>query len=591
MFSRFALVFLFALSSGGVAFVRAAPTRYLHVSAYVVSPDGVSSFDVVVPPDGSLNALGHVQVTKIDVVSPDFASYAYGVDGLVARPTPVTEASCVYAGYSPSSIVSLVSCGDRGPTISFTLLDGTTYRARKSDGALGSVEGAYAVEIFAGDERANGTATAFDGAFGTIGHLDAQMPYLDLSSVTLSGVSSESRRRLLQGTTQRVTFDYVFVSDYKRYLNYASDDALVLADTIAEIATANAIYLVGDKFTPQIQFRMKKHIVWTTLPSVMTQTNVESGPYDAASGEPQNPIDISLYLRDFGKYAFHVSEYDLFTKAKVTGEMETVGNEAHGWHLLTGNFGGTYGGQMTVGLANVNSTCQTFHDAYRAGCETLLNTDNSTYEQFYTGIVMASDSSGMCVPNFNYGLTSTLNTPGHYFPGLILAHELGHNLGFSHVYNGGDQGGNVDGCLTSDPHDGTAVMGHDGNGTNVVWSQCSVNKFQSQWASSTDHAGNPVGEGGLYACASSNFDTTKLPAATNPFAAFTAEETLHHIASPPPSASTPPPTTASPPPVPPVPAGHATVSYKLTIDTTMTDHQKTILRQALSQNNDVHSVI
>lgn len=614
-----------------VASVASADATTLEIRNRVVAEDGVVSFEVFVPEDSSLVEMGRAEVVEIDVASPDFVSYAYEDDVLVERTETVPEVSCAYAGYTPYSIVSLVSCGASGPTLSFSLPDGTTYRARKSDGDHANVEGAYAVEVFAGDESTNGTATSVDGTRGSLGRtVDAQMdpPTLDPSFVQAvrdaasgsMGSLSKKRRRLLQGSTQRVTFDYVFVSDHKRYLNYDGDEAAVLADAVAEIAAANAIYLVGDRFTPQIQFRMTKHIVWTTgLPSVVTQTNVESGSYDA-SGRPQNLIDLNLYLHDFGKYAFHVSEYDLVTKQVVTGDMATTGNGAHGWHLLTGNFGGLFGGQMAAGLAMTNTTCYAFSDDYRTGCDTLLNVDDVAYESFYLGQKTASDATGYCLPNLNYGLTSTLNTPGHYFPGLILAHELGHNLGFMHVYNGGDEAGDVDGCLVD--HGGEAVMGYVSTSMNVTWSQCSVNKFQSQWASGVDHFGFVTGEGGLYSCAANNFDTTKLAATTNPFAAFSAQEMYHHLESPPPS-STPagtnpspppsgatsptpvvasdppppsnptnpsPPPTAPSPPVPPVPAGHAALAYKLTVATTLSEHQKAVLRQAISQNNGVHGV-
>lgn len=610
----------------------AIETPTLEIRDRVVAEDGVVSFEVFVPEDSSLVEMGRAEVVKIDVAAPEFVSFAYENDVLVERTRVVSEVSCAYAGYTPSSIVSLVSCGPSGPTLAFTFPDGTTYRARKSDGDHANVEGAYAVEVFAGDETTNGTATSVDGTRGSLARtVDAQMdpPTLDPSFVQAvrdaaasgtAGSLSKKRRRLLQEPTQRVTFDYVFVSDHKRYLNYDGDEGAIVADAVAEIAAANAIYLVGDRFTPQIQFRMTKHIVWTTgLPSVVTQTNVESGSYDA-SGRPQNLIDLNLYLRDFGKYAFHVSEYDLVTKQAVTGDMATTGDGAHGWHLLTGNFGGLVGGQMAAGLAMTNTTCYTFPDDYRTGCETLMSVDDIAYESFYLGQATASDATGYCLPNLNYGLTSTLNTPGHYFPGLILAHELGHNLGFMHVYNGGDEAGDVDGCLVD--HGGEAVMGYVSTSMNVTWSQCSVNKFQSQWASAVDHFGFATGEGGMYSCAANNFDATKLAATTNPFSAFSAQEMYHHLESPPPS-STPagtnpspppsgatsptpavasdppppsnptnpsPPPTAPSPPVPPVPAGHAALAYKLTIATTLSEHQKAVLRQAISQNNGVHGV-
>jgi len=610
-FQRFALV-AFVLLCHSLVVVRAVDsTRTLQVRDRVVASDGVVSFDVVVPDDGSLAELGRVEVAGIDVVSSDFSSYAYENDVLIERTEPVPETSCAYAGYTESSVVSLVSCGPRGPIIVFTLPDGTTYRAHKSDGDHANVEGAYVVDVFVGDETRNGTSTAVDGAFGSIGRsIDAQMypPKLDLSFVQFpedTESSARKRRRLLQGTTtQRVTFDYVFVSDHKRYLNYGGDEAAVLADTIAEIAATNAIYLVGDRFTPQIQFRMRKHIIWTTLPSIVTQSNVETGSYDDVTGSPQNTIDLPLYLQDFGKYAFHVSEYDLITKQAVTGDMKTIGDEVHGWHLLSGNFGGMFEGHVTVGLAMTNTTCYTFSDDHRSGCATLL-ADDATYESFYAGQVRASDSTGTCVPNLNYGLTSTLNTPGHYFPGLVLAHELGHNLGFMHVYEDGDDSGNVDSCLTNNPHNDTAVMGYAVTGTNAMWSQCSVNKFHSQWASTNDYFGNPTGEGGLYSCASNNYDTTKLGATTGPFAAFTTEESLHHVndsyaapsstptPTPTPTISPSPPSLPSPPSPPPapLPEGHVALAYKLTItDASLSDNQKSVLRQAILQNNGVHDV-
>ena len=48
--------------------------------------------------------------------------------------------------------------------------------------------------------------------------------------------------------------------------------------------------------------------------------------------------------------------------------------------------------------------------------------------------------------------------PTHKFPASILTHELGHDLGFLHVYNDaamGDKLGNVEDCLTDNPHNGS----------------------------------------------------------------------------------------------------------------------------------------
>lgn len=84
-------------------------------------------------------------------------------------------------------------------------------------------------------------------------------------------------RKLSQaGPVEVLYFDYVFVSDAYRLQNYGSE-AAVLADTIAELAFANQIYLIGNRFSPQIQFRIKAQVVLATQPYQFDPSNVPSG--------------------------------------------------------------------------------------------------------------------------------------------------------------------------------------------------------------------------------------------------------------------------------------------------------------------------
>lgn len=566
---------------------RGVAASSLTVTDYSVASDGVSTFDVLA--DASLPSFGRVEVVKIDVVAPEFTSRVYESGVLVESAVSAPEIWCAHAGYSVSSTVSLVSCGSTGPSITFIMPNGATYVARKNDGELGDVAGTYSVESVVG-KTADGTV---DGTLGS--SIDVELPYTRLTAFRSTDTDSSSvlrRRRLLQSSTQRVTFDYVFVSDHKRYANYGGDLDAILADTVAEIAAANAIFLVQDKFTPQIQFRMLHHITWTTLDPIMTQTNVESGPYDQ-DGAPTTYVDLHRYLDDFGKYAFHISEWNLDTRTQVTGPMATIGNNAHGWHLLTGY----HGGEGIVGLANINATCYGFEDSvYRSACASIMTGSSYAYEQFYLGQISTSDAEGpnYCVPNMNYGVTSTLNTPTHYFPGLILAHELGHNIGFDHVYNGGDSSGNVDNCMGT--HSGNVVMGHDGQVTEATWSDCSVIKFTQQWNSPTNQNGASVPEGGLYSCAADNFDTTKLPATTNTFSAFPTAELYHHLNATQPSVDSHPPSPSPPPgspnpPMAPIPADHKVTTYTVTIASTLTDEQKTTLKDFMSRPDNIHNVV
>jgi hypothetical protein len=146
------------------------------------------------------------------------------------------------------------------------------------------------------------------------------------------------------------------------------------------------------------------------------------------------------------------------------------------------------------------------------------------------------------MPNRAVGITSTLNTPTHKFPASILTHELGHDLGFLHVYNDaamGDKLGNVEDCLTDNPNNGSAVMGYTNWDGVISWSQCSVNKFKSIF-DGTDHF-RSAAQGGKYSCAT--FSSDALPETYNPGGTpFASGQNgyLHRMSS-----STTPATTAS----------------------------------------------
>jgi hypothetical protein len=49
----------------------------------------------------------------------------------------------------------------------------------------------------------------------------------------------------------------------------------VTADTIEEVAMMNAIFLIGNRFSPQIQFQIATQIIWTDdTPSSSTSTKL-----------------------------------------------------------------------------------------------------------------------------------------------------------------------------------------------------------------------------------------------------------------------------------------------------------------------------
>lgn len=232
--------------------------------------------------------------------------------------------------------------------------------------------------------------------------------------------------------------------------------------------------------------------------------------------------------------------------------------DSDGWHLLTGQFDFDVDGASAAGLALTDTSCTGSDVSWRGGCRDGL--DSMRGDPAYAWATAGggglhggfSVGSEYCSPNGAIGFSSTLNTPSHAFPGFILAHELGHNLGFNHVYNAGDQTGDVDNCLLDNPHNGSAVMGYSNGDASVTWHACSVAKFQSNLASPTDDRGVAVVRG-KYSCAEPGGVALAgvFGADAEHFASGQAGF-LHHLSAPPLSAPEGgEPSDESPPPLPP----------------------------------------
>lgn len=605
--------------------VRATAPTPTQVSGFVENADG-SVFFVVDDP-----RVGRVDATKIELVTPDYAEFAYRDASLNKMSSTSSEARCAYVGVAEGENVvgvSLFSCGLRGPLIQITFEDATVTELTRVGGASStdSLDGAYESRIWFTDVRkANFTAA---------GETKGPLELLDQDA--LSSASRRKARSLLQtGPAKVLYFDYVFVSDNKRYLNYGGDTSAVLADTIAELLYVNQIYLVGNRFDPQIQFRIKQQYVWEQFPSQISSSNVGSGSIDGF-GNPQIKMSGDQLLKEFQLWIFETIYFN-FTGYLASGDAGSRGNfttflvntatpeyalgdDAHGWHILTGEPVVTYSSEGAVmGLANIGTICKAVgHADWRNGCEVLFDyLDNPSnaftldWETIHDG--MTSDSY-RCFASNNIGFTSTVNTPQHDFPGLILAHELGHNLGFKHVYNAGDSSGDVSGCMAGDfAHNGSAILGYSQTDGHVSWSQCSVNKFNEKLTGLTQLS--VAGDYGMYSCADTG--EAALPASTFVGIPFAEGQPgyMHHVPSPPsgspsstpssnpspppgspgtpgtPANPSPPPLTSPPPSpgAPPIPTGHTAIVFKVSTGS-LTLEDKNKIKNAIKGQSNVHSV-
>lgn len=557
-------------------------------------------------------SVGRVDAKKVQIVSPNYVEYAYRDGGLVKLPIASPEAHCAYVGVAQGEKVtgvSLFSCGSRGPVLQLTYENATVVElTRVRINSDTSLEGVYASRVWFTDvKKANFTRS---------------LPESPLNLLEGAEVESTFRRRrarsLLEiGDAQVLFFDYVFVSDNKRYLNYDGNTTAVLADTIAEVLYVNQIYLVGNRFTPQIQFRIEKQVVWEDFPSQISPSNVGSGDLDQF-GNPVFKPDAGQLLKEFQLWIFETTYFD-FTGFLSAGNNfadflvdnsspeYALGNTAHGWHILTGEPVFEYGPEGFVsGLANLGTICKgTGHENWRNGCEFLYTNIIASQEMTLSWDLVHNGVEGggitKCFSSNSVGLSSTVNSPAHDFPGYILAHELGHNLGFKHVYNEGDQAGNVSGCMDGDfAHNGSAILGYSNDDGYVSWSQCSVNKYQQNLGGLTQL--ETAGPYGLYSCA----ETSQQALEATPFVgvSFAAGQPdfMHHVdlealapdPTPPSSTSSSSPPPGSPaipsPPLPPIPEGHLAVAYTVSIDAALTDDQRGVLRQAMHRNGNVYGV-
>lgn len=595
------LLAIVAVASGATA-AASSSSSSTTVSDFVEKNDGGVAFFIDDP------RIGRVDAIKIELVTTDYAEFAYRDGSLVKSAVASTEAHCAYVGVAEGEKVvgvSFFSCGLRGSLIQVTFEDATVTELKRVDGtSASSMEGAYETRVWLTDvKNANFTASV------------AQSPLGILNEDAMSSATRRRRgRSLLDVSTANVLyFDYVFVSDNKRYSNYGNTSA-VLADTITELLYVNQIYLVGDRFSKQIQFRIKQQIVWEEFPDQISPSNVGTGPFNDL-GFPENAMDGTLLLKEFKSWIFETTFFDFarYLESGVAGargiydgflvasssDEYALGDTAHGWHVLTGEPSFAYSGEgEPLGIATVGSVCACHgHETWRSGCEVLMGAIDASESHTLEWETLQNGFSGTgqdgvelyCRPEYNVGISSTVNTPHHYFPGLILAHELAHNLGFNHVYNVGDQSGNVNSCMDDYAHNGSAILGYSNNDGYVSWSQCSVNKFVELLAGPTQlgETGQP---GGLYSCAATVQDQKALPTSTFvgiPFAEG-QEGYMHHVNN---SYVTPSLTPATPTtPTPPASDGQVAIAYKLTIDTILSEDQNSAIRRAILKKNGVHDV-
>jgi hypothetical protein len=545
---------------------RATDTQKTACVSHEVSSDGNNVTMFFDHPD-----VGLIVATKMEIVAPGYAEFLFVNGALKPTGSIVEDAHCAFSGSAtgaPLGGVILFTCGQKGPRITVVFSNSSSLHLQKTTD-LKTVMGNYIVTSKTGSTN-EATKASFISA-----HNDEEFVtkgYSIEAVVSENGQTSMKHRSLLTlpPTPAVLYFDYVFVSDELRLANYNGSEYDVKADTIEEVAIVNAIFLVGNRFTPQIQFRIKDQIVWANKPSQMSPLNVGTNfqaPGYPTYGEPLVPADGTQILEDFALWIFETTFFnftgyistgvkdarDPFANFRVTGPGYDLGQTTVGWHLLSGESVLKIGATTAVGYALADSVCIGKETLWTSNCEQLFDSldysDLLTWKRIKTGVFSGNLK---CYPNQAIGFSSMLNTPLHSFPGFILAHELGHNLGFRHVYNGGDQLGNVDNCLTDNPHNGSAVMGLENNDGSIIWSQCSVNKFNAKY-NGLDRFGQ-VANGGSYSCA--DYGTDSLDPTYNPVSVRYGagqEDYLHHLKNTStvvPQSSSPPPTvqSSSPPP-------------------------------------------
>jgi len=480
------------------------------VSSFTQSEDGAVTFMV------DHVGVGRVTATKINSVSPGYTEYVYRNGALELQSDVTAEARCAYSGFAEAPAVlyvSLFTCGHTGPRITITFSNSTVLHMKKAS-ASEQMDGVYVVT--------------------------QKQTARSLSWLQTDVIAANHRRRSLlddTGETKVLYFNYVFVSDKKRYEMFNESTNDVMVDTLEEVAMLNAIYLIGNKFSPQIQFQIDTQIIWTDYPSQFDSANLNRSMPEG-----------NVFLSNFHQWIIETTYFNItgwiasastaedrkttFNTSLITGENKQLGDRADGWHLLTG-----YDKMIRIndtdvsGMAPIDYMCVN----YKAGCERIFTEHDSNgkidklrnwhllyWQDYYAA---ASFEGEPCYPSLAIGWTRVVIDDAD--KGRILAHEIGHNLGFNHVYNkelenGKGQLGDIDGCMQAEPHNGSAIMGYKNRDSSISWSNCSVEKFLSNFQKNK------------YACAERS--STALAEKFNPLGA-------HHLSPPP---ALPPP--ALPPP-------------------------------------------
>ena len=474
------------------------------VSSFTQSEDGAVTFMV------DHVGVGRVTATKINSVSPGYTEYVYRNGALELQSDVTAEARCAYSGFAEAPAVlyvSLFTCGHTGPRITITFSNSTVLHMKKAS-ASEQMNGVYVVK-----RKQTARSLSWEGLRADV-------------------VAAKQRRRSLlddTGETKVLYFNYVFVSDKKRYEMFNKSTNDVMVDTLEEVVMLNAIYLIGNKFSPQVQFQIDTQIIYTDdLPSQFDSANMNKSVPDA-----------DVFFHNFHKWITETTYFDVtgwmasagtngdrkntFNNFLITGTNKELGDRADGWHILTGYDYMIRNGSETVGgVGTIDRMCQNI----KTGCElTFTELDNdgkmedmaanwslTKWEDYYASV--GRDSQ--CYPNLAIGFTCVINWDGwdRDDSGLTLAHEMGHNLGFGHVYNDDRTNiysGDINGCQDAELHNGSAVMGYTRYDSSISWSNCSVEKFLSNFQKNK------------YACAERS--STALAEKFNPLGA-------HHLSPP-----------------------------------------------------------